>query len=272
MDAINFHDINFWIGENNLERKYSVAESNLLDILIQRKQKYNIKGTTVTHFNSLFYYPSSGNDIVARLLQEINAGMESDLLIYGAMFLEQEYLINPFEFEKSLLNRYREGFKLLRLFPKTQKYPYDMRLLKGIYEILDNYSFPVMISLDEIDITGDKYIEWGNILDIANKYENIPLIIDGGNSKELMFNSYLFLLVKNSTNIYFSTHNLFGTNQIEDIAGIAGSERLLFDTYFPYYDTEISVDRLKEAGLTEEEKKNMAAENIRRLFAGIRIG
>ena len=271
MNSLNFHDVNFWIGENNLSEKYSVDESSLLDILIQRKREYSITGTAVTHFNSFFYYPSSGNDQLAGLIREINAGRESDLLICGAMLLEHEYLANPFEFEKRLLDRIREGFKLLRLYPKSHKYPYEVRLLKGIYEILDNYSFPVMISLDEVDVTGDKQIEWGNLLEIANKYENIPLIIDGGNSKELMFNSYIFLLLKNSTNIYLDTHNLFGINQIEDIADIAGSERLIFDSYFPFYEPVISIERIKESGLSDSDKRNIATENIERLFRNIRI-
>jgi hypothetical protein len=271
MGLINFHDTNFWIGENNLSKNHSVDETNLLNILIQRKKEYGITGTAVTHFNSFFYYPSSGNDLLAEFIQEINAGSESSLYICGAMLLEQEYLSNPFEFEKKLLNRIREGFKLLRLFPKSHKYPYDMRLLKGIYEILDNYSFPVMISLEEIDITGDKYIEWGNVLEIANKYENIPLIIDGGNSKELMFNSYIFLLLKNSTNIYLNTHNLFGINQIEDLVDIAGSERLIFDSYFPFYEAAISIERIKKASLPDEDKQNIAMNNIERLFRNIRV-
>ena len=179
--------------------------------------------------------------------------------------------MNPFEFEKSLLNRIREGFKLMRLFPKSQKYPYDAQLLRSIYEILDNYSFPVMISLDELDITGDKQIEWSNILEIANRYENIPLIVDGGNSKELMFNSYFFLLLKNSTNIYLNTHNLFGINQIEDLIDIAGSERLIFDSYFPFYKPALSVERIRAASLSEVDKNNIAMENIERLFSNIKI-
>ena len=271
MGLLNFHDTNFWIGENNLSKKHSVEESSLLDILIQRKREHGITGTAVTHFNSFFYYPSSGNDLLAGIIQEINAGRESDLSICGVMLLEQEYLSNPFEFEKKLLDRIREGFKLLRLVPKSHKYPYDLRLLKGIYEILENYSFPVMISLDELDITGDKQIEWGNILEIANKYENIPMIVDGGNSKELMFNSYFFLLLKNSSNIYLNTHNLFGINQIEDIVDIAGSERLIFDSYFPFYEPALSVERIREASLSEEDKKNIAMDNIERLFRNIKI-
>ena len=145
-------------------------------------------------------------------------------------------LQNPKNFENILTKRYRQGFRLLRLFPKTQKYPYVQNLLKRIFEILDHYSFPVMISLDEIDITGDKAIEWEKLLEIADKFKNIPLIIDGGNSKELMYNSYLFALLKNSSNIFLNTHNLFGINQIEDLVSASGPDRILFDSYFPYYE------------------------------------
>jgi predicted TIM-barrel fold metal-dependent hydrolase len=276
MSEIFFHDINFWTGENNLSGKYSVADDKLPGILEERVKKYGILSTTITHFNSFFYSPASGNEMLSDLLIRLDAqktgeGQKAEHKFYGAMLLEHESVHRSESFKKTLINRYRQGFRLIRLFPKTHKYPYSAGLMKDIYGVLDDLCFPVMINLDEIDITGDKCIEWEKLLEIADKFKNIPLIVDGGDAKELMFNSYFFILLKNSTNIFLSTHNLFGTNQIEDLVSVSGAGRLLFDSYFPFYEPYISAERILVSGLPDESKRMIAFQNIEKIYSGIKI-
>ena len=266
--SMKFYDINFWIGENLLSERLTVNDNNLKEILKERKNRFNIVVTTVTHFISLFYYPKIGNDILSNLLSTVNGETPN---AKGALVMEQEYFAYPDSFEEGLKKRYRQGFRILRLFPKSHKYPYDNRCFKKFYEVLNYYNFPVMINLDEIDITGNKSIEWEKILEIAETYKNLPIIIDGGNSKELMYNSYLSTLLKNSLNIYINTHNLFAVNQIEDLSKIAGSGRLIFDSYFPYYSTNLSIGRILSSSLDEVDKKNIANSNIKKIFNNIKI-
>ena len=266
--AVQFHDINFWTGENFLSKRLTISDSSLKKILKERKSKFNIVGTTVTHFISLFYYPKEGNDAVAKLVSTINKEVSG---VNGALVMEQDYFAHPDNFGEGLRKRYKQGFRLLRLFPKSHKYPYDSRCFREFYEVLDYYKFPVMISLDEIDVTGNKNIEWEKILEIAETYKNLPIIIDGGNSKELMYNSYLMVLLRNSSNVYVDTHNLFAINQIEDLSQIAGSDRLIFDSYFPYCSTILPVERIRNSSLGEVEIENIANLNIRRIFKNIKI-
>ncbi|MBM3706417.1 MAG: hypothetical protein FJW66_07835 [Actinobacteria bacterium] len=284
-ESVDFHDINFWAGENNLSMKYSVAEDKLPDILEQRLKNYGITATTITHFNSFYHYPSCGNEMLSGLLKELNerqyesnkkksersggANHEKICRFFGAMLLEHESIYNPEKFEKILARRYKQGFRLVRLFPKSHKYPYSYRLLENIYRVLDSYHFPVMISLDEIDITGDKCIEWEKLIEIADNFKNMPLIIDGGSAKELMFNNYFFVLLKNSSSIFLNTHNLFGANQIEDLSSASGPHRLVFDSNFPFYDPSISVERVLGAGLPEDSKRMIASGSIEKIYSGI---
>ncbi len=266
--GIKFYDINFWIGENHLSKKFTVPDARLTEILERRKDKFNITGTLITHFNSYFYYPRIGNDIVSGLLSKNDTtGFDLD----GMIVMEQDYFHEPESFKKGLLSRHKQGFKALRLFPKSHKYPFEILGFGKFYEILNHYSFPVMISLDEIDITGNKNIEWEKILEIAGKYNDIPIIIDGGASKELMFNSFLFSLLKNSQNIYLNIHNLLAIDQIEDLAGIGGADRLLFDSNFPYYEPHLSVGRLINSSLSKENKEEIAGLNIQNIFKEIKI-
>ncbi|MBM3709273.1 MAG: hypothetical protein FJW61_02470 [Actinobacteria bacterium] len=265
---LKFYDINFWIGENPLSAKLSIREQNLVKILDARKKNFKIEGTAILHFKAFFLNPRLGNDIVANLLSTID---KETLDVSGVMFMEQDYFTSPEHFKGNIVKRFNQGFRIIAFFPKTHKYPFEANCCREFYEVLNYYNFPMVINLDEIDITGNKNIEWDKLLIIADKFPNMPIIIDGGLSKELMYTSYLSLLIKNSSNIYINIHNLFAMNQIEDLTKYASADRLIFDTYFPYYDTYISTERLINSTLDNSEKEKIAILNIKKIFHEIGI-
>lgn len=289
-DAIEFFDTNFWIGENNISEKYSTDDGSAMKAIFERAEKYNITSALITHFNSLFCSPETGNDLLAGFLKGANdylnnnsaehsfrsansegSSIPKNIACSGMLFMEFDYFKGPEIFKSQLLKRYSEGFRCIKLLPKSHKYPFEATLLKHVYQVLDECRFPVMISIDELDITGDKYIEWMKILHVAGSFVNMPIIIDGGNSKEMIFNSYIYLLLQNSSNIYFNTHNLFSLGQIENIASFGGSGRLIFDSYFPFYETFLSVDRILEADLPEKDIRNIASLNMKNIIDKIKI-
>ena len=263
---IKFYDSNIWIGENNYSEKLTIPDNSIKKLLSDRKKNSNITGNLITHHISLFYYPRVGNDILADVIADEDL---SEYELSGAMAMEQDYFSDPAGFENGLESRFKQGFRVLRLFPRTHKYPFEAGGFGRFYKVLDSHRFPVMINLDEIDITGNKNIEWERILEIASMFINIPIIIDGGASKELMFNSYLFSLLHNSENIYLNTHNLLAMDQLEDLVGAGGEKRLLFDSNFPYLETHLAVGRLLNSGLSLENKSRIAGLNIKDLFKRI---
>ncbi|MES0341400.1 MAG: hypothetical protein ABUK08_03700 [Candidatus Humimicrobiaceae bacterium] len=265
---IKFYDSNVWIGENNYSEKLTIPENSIKRLLSDKKKNFNITGNLITHHMSYFYYPRVGNDILASLISNEDL---SEYELAGVMAMEQDYFSEHESFEKGLKTRYQQGFRALRLFPRTHKYPFEIIGFGKFYEVLDHYNFPVIISLDEIDITGNKNIEWERILEIASKFKDIPLIIDGGTSKELIFNSYLFSLLGSSENIYLNTHNLLAMDQLEDLVDAGGEKRLLFDSNFPYLETHLSVGRLINAGLSLENKNRIAGLNIKNIFEEIKF-
>jgi len=264
---IEFFDTNFWIGENYLSRDISKNISSIEGILSAISGKNRIRSFIINSFEALYCYPKSGNDVLSRYLKELSVKGHK---IFGCWFFEQELIADANSFEKALIDRISSGFRCMRLLPKSQKYPYKQLLMHDIYKICDCYNFPVIISLEEIDVTGNKEIEWEELLKIAQAYSNMPLIIDGGGSKELLYSSYIVALLENSSNIYLNTHNMLAANQIEDLSLRFGPERLLFDTYFPYYDPVISTDRLLSSGLRPEDKKKISSGNIKEIIGKIK--
>ena len=267
---IEFFDSNFWMGEHNISNKHTVSDISSLDEISGRTAKYNINGALINHFNGYFCSAEAGNDMLSDFLEKANSSSAA-AACYGVLFVEFEYFKGPEIFHEHLKKRYQQGFRAIRLLPKSHKYPFEATLLKHIYEVLNSCRFPVIINLEELDITGDKYIEWMKILHVAASFPEMPVIIDGGSSKEIMFNSYIYLLIKNSSNIYFNTHNLFSLGQIENIVGFGGSGRLVFDSFYPFYETFLSVDRILEADLEEKDKQNIASANIKNIMNNIKI-
>ncbi|MBN1298923.1 MAG: amidohydrolase family protein [Actinobacteria bacterium] len=260
-----FADVNFWMGQNFTSSRYSIDEKKAIDIISSAHLEKNIKTFFISSFLSASYSPIKGNEITAGFLND----NETKADIFGVLFLEQENFSRPLAFKDNIIKRYGQGFRLLRLLPKSHKYPYEAKLLSGFYEVLDRMRFPVILSLDEIDITGNKSIEWNSIYEICNRYENMPFIIDGGESKELMYNSYLLSLLYSTLNVFIETHNLLGFNQIEDLANFAGSKRIIFGSYYPFMEQNISLSRLLNAGISQDEKQDIAAANILKLVNNI---
>jgi len=267
-ENIEFYDTNFWFGENNISRKYTVFGEDLIHKLLKRKNENNIKNTIIFNFLSYFYDAETGNNDTLRLIEKDEF---KDVGAKGALFMEQRFFFCPNDFEKWLIDRVKNGFVVLRLLPKTQKYPYEPSLFKPFYEILNEHNFPIIISIDELDITGNKSIEWDKIKEIADKFENIPIIVDGGQSKELMYNCFLLSFLNSTKNIYIETHNLLGFNQVEDLARFKSASRLIFGSYYPFFDDEMAVSRIINGGLNNHEKTKIASINIKNIIDKIKI-
>jgi hypothetical protein len=265
---IIFADVNFWIGENYLYPKYSVDDNKAEEEINSGFLKNSIGAVFISNFISLYYSPGRGNEITADFLK-INSQKRPQ--IYGVLFFEQQDFASPENFREKVIEKYKQGFRIVRLLPKSHKYPYEKELFCKFYEVLNDLKFPIIISIDEIDITANKNIEWHKIADIAGSYSDMPIILDGGDSKELMYNSYLLSLLDNFSNIYIETHNLLGFNQVEDLAGFKGAQRLIFGSYWPFMERNISVSRILNSGLDSCSKQEIAAGSIQRIIKGINI-
>jgi len=265
---IEFFDSNFWFGENYLSSKYTLLEDDAIKILIKRKEDLNITHTLITNLLGFYSNPKVGNDQISRILVKEDFKLVG---AFGVLFMEHEYFFKTTSFGNWIEKKHKEGFRLLRLAPKTHKYSYDASLFNSFYDILNYYNFPIIINIEEMDITGNKDIEWEKLIQIANSYENIPIILDGGASKELMYNSYLFSVLNNSSNIFIETHDLLGFNQIEDLTEFDSAERLIFGSYFPFFQSELSVSRILNSTIKIKDKKKIASENLTNIIDNIII-
>ncbi len=261
----NIIDLNCWFGNHYLSEELSTDEKKLegYNDYLQTLCKNPV--VTLSSYYSLYCDPVSGDEELGGFIAGFN--FLSGCLIFPNYFISRED-----EFASYLEEKYLNGFKFLRVYPKTHKYLADARSMGRIYNILDMCSFPLVINLDEIDLTGNKAIDWTIVRDISDAFPNTPLILDGGNSKELMFNGYFFQLLESCSNLYLESHNLLAFNQIEEIVFKFGASRILLGSNFPAYPAFLSAERIIFARIEDEEKKKILADNARSLIEGIDFG
>jgi predicted TIM-barrel fold metal-dependent hydrolase len=257
-------DCNFWFGTNYLNQELSVDTGKINTYTGYLSTNTETPTIAVSSYFSLYIDPVEGDNILADLIN-------SNQSLIGSMIFPNYFISREQDFDKYLKKKYNEKFKFCRLYPKTHKYMIHNCVFKKIYFFLSKYRFPIIINLDEIDVTGNKAINWQLISDISQQYPDIPVIIDGGNSKELMFNGYFYQLLENSENIYLETHNLLGFNQIEDLSEKFGSKKLIFGSYYPFYPGYLSYERIKYARISQDDKDNIASGNIKTILNNIKL-
>ncbi|MHB1444029.1 MAG: hypothetical protein ACYCXO_14990, partial [Candidatus Humimicrobiaceae bacterium] len=155
------YDVNLWYGVNNTDWGLSVSDKDLKKYVSFLKNKSEEVKLFVSSYLSYSYDPVVGDNLLARLIKEDESF--SGVLIFPNYFISRED-----EFENYLVERLKDGFKLIRFY-KAHKYEMKPWALKKIYAVLNKFKFPAIISLDDIDITGNKAIDWDLIYEIATQ-------------------------------------------------------------------------------------------------------
>ncbi|MHB1346837.1 MAG: amidohydrolase family protein [Candidatus Humimicrobiaceae bacterium] len=258
----NVIDCNAWFGNDIFNDELSAGKKELENHINSLKEEAKKTQVFLTNYYSLKYDPFEGDIETEKIISSGQADYLGNLVFPSFFVLERN------NFEKYLYEKYRSGFKILRFFPKNHKYNFDLWALRYFFEILEEHSFPIMVNIEELDITGNKDINWRILYEISSKFNRIPLIIEGGNSKEMMFTGYLTQLLGECKNLFLTVHNLLAFDQIEEISEKFAS-RLLFDSYFPYYQEKMVLGRIKAARINETDRKKILGKNISGILSRI---
>jgi uncharacterized protein len=251
---IDFFDCKFWIKE-------TFSEYNKLKKLFSEN---NIKNAVVSNHLSLSYDWNIGNNYLTS-----NSSLVSDKSIYFCFLIAPEVCILK-DLNKYFLECYDKKVRMFRFFPKSHIFKLNDYYMQKIFKILDNYRFPIMIDLKQLDITGNKYFDVCDIENILHKYSRMPFILECS-LKMLMFNRLIFPLMEKYKNLYIETSNLLLVNQIEDLVKKFGSNRLIFGTNYPVLEVEFSVGRILLSDLKESEKRDICSANIKTILDDIEI-
>ncbi|MCP4643539.1 MAG: amidohydrolase family protein [bacterium] len=104
--------------------------------------------------------------------------------------------------------------------------------------------------------------------ELAGRYPALPFILAG---VQYRFLRVIVPLMETFTNVYLSLgFNFNSHNGIEHLVKVLGDDRLLFGTGFPDTEAAGAITMLAYAGIADEVKQRIGAENTERLIKGIR--
>lgn len=178
----------------------------------------------------------------------------------GFMTLHQD--LTEEEIEKEVDWCIKNGFKGVKLHPDFQKFYIDGEDAEKFYRVIGD-RLPILFH------TGDDRYEYSKpkrLVAMAKKYPNVKFIAAhfGGYRcwKDVGF--YVGL-----DNVYFDTCSsltFISKETARDIIDLLGADKFFFGTDFPMWDAEKELERFNAIEMTNEERKMILSENIKKLL------
>ncbi len=264
-----FFDSNCWLDS----KSYCLSSSLYTD---QEKQEktYNIK--KILDDNNI-----SKTMLTSRLARDYDWDIGNKKLLNSRLSetiegLYYGFVLTPdvnftYHFDDFVKDAYRNKVRLFRFFPKSQLFYLNDYYMKKILKTLSALRFPIMLDLKQLDITGNKYFDIATLEDVLEKNKDLPLILET-TLKQCMFSRFYFPLLERFENLYLEVSGILLYDQIEGYVEKFGSERLIFGTNYPALPIEINTNRIILAEISEQDKKNIAYENMNNIIGGIEVG
>ena len=262
MSDLNFFDCNCQIGRRATKGPREFCE---LSELLDQMEYYSIKEALVCHSVSVEYNPTLGNSM---LLDEI----KSHKNLHGIWVLIPGEVRDTEEPEAIMEEMLKDDIYIAKIYPKTHGFILDDFYCGKLLSALEKRRIPLFIDHEEfclidrnVNGTGE---EWERIREICQKHPDLPLVITN-----IPFWSrfrYLDPLFEAFENLYIET-SLYNIHiGIEYVCEKFGARRLLFGTNMPIFSAGGALSTLLYADISDEEKRMIAGDNLRRLIGEIK--
>lgn len=219
--------------------------------LLEYMDHAGIEKALVWHKTMLELDPTSGNKI---LMDEV-AGMDRLIPSWTVLpcVTDREYAPEVF-FESMKQN----GVKALRAFPEANRYFLCATTMRRQLELMAELKIPL-------------YVEPRNgfetVYGLLAEFPSLTVVLC--NIGCWPSARYVYPLLENYKNFYFETGDFGMLRGFEEVCGYYGSERMLFGTAFPTNNMGGAMHALMRANITEEEKQNIAYDNLDRLLSEV---
>ncbi|RLE54825.1 MAG: hypothetical protein DRJ30_04555 [Candidatus Methanomethylicota archaeon] len=243
-------DAHTYIGESIYwRRKFTVED------LIERMDKNGIDAAMVVAPPPGPYY-DDGNKMV------FEAAEKYPDRIYGI------YRLNPWfreeeleKAEKAVLNW---GFKAFHLDPQNESYSISSSIVKPVIDLAEKLDVPIYIRSSQ-----SQFCPPEGIVFLAYSNPNVK-IITGRSTLATMLSAFP-PISKHLRNLYFETYPLRGGHNGVDrslklFLETIDPSRLLFSSHTPFGHLELELKIIELTGVTEDYRRLMMGENVRRLL------
>ena len=153
-----------------------------------------------------------------------------------------------------------------RIFPLEHLFMLRLWNIATLLDCLTVHHIPLFIDFG-VKGWSDENFDWDGIVEIGTAYPDLPLILTSVN---ISSDRRLIPLMKHFPNVYVETSYYTVHRGIELLVSAVGPERILFGSGLPQRAPGPALTALSYSLITDEEKKLVAGDNLRRLLNGVR--
>lgn len=149
----------------------------------------------------------------------------------------------------------KHNVKAVKIYPRTHNFTLSIRCMDGLLSYLNETQMPLLADQSEI--------AWEEIDATLRRFPKLPFILTSVNYR---LGRFVEPLLKQHHNLYLEISRYQVHRGLEHLCGRCGSERLLFGSGLPLFSPEPIMMMIVSAGISEQDKKNIAGDNMRRLL------
>ncbi|MFZ8829079.1 MAG: amidohydrolase family protein [Armatimonadota bacterium] len=233
-------DCNTWVGFYP-RQAIDLSPTVLLTLM----RRYGVARALFVHTTAVFYDPRMGNDWAVQVAHQ-SGGMLLPVAVINPLLFRD--MINEAE------RRRQQGFRLFRVFPHLQGWQPRIAPFRTFLQWLNEQGLPLLVDCPQVG--------WASELAELTQGSSAPLILVGvheGNLGEALS------ALSACPNLYLETSGLKQPDGYEMAAATVGVERLIFGSGAPLHYFASALLPLLHSSLSDEEKRKVLVDNLRRL-------
>jgi len=259
MDDLGFFDAHCYVGRY---KTFRAGSFHTTEDLLQQMDHYGISEALVTHAMSREHHPVDGNAAaIAEASKSARLHASWSLLPSAS-----KEMPSPAELVPTMI---AQGVKAAKLFPGMYTFTLSEWCIGEALEALEEHRVPTFVDPDrELDTWDSDKFDWDAVSSLCTTHPALPIVLSEARFRSS--NRMLYALLGKHPNLHIETSGYWAHHAVEFIAREFGPGRLLFGTRMPVRDPACAIGQVAYADMSDEYKKLVAGDNLRRLLAGVK--
>lgn len=226
------------------------------EAILSLMDKYQIETLAVCSTRSIFWDWRQGNEETITLAAKYPARFIA--------FISISPIFPVPDLVRHLRDYKRRQVKGIRLYP--QHHGYSLTASSGVAEILktaQEIELPVVLPIRVIMLWGLPELDLSAIEETVSRYPKLHIVLSGINYGTTL---RAYDLMQKFPNVYLEISGLQSFRAVDNAVQVVGAKRILFGSGLPLQYPACSVEKLRVAKISQEQRQAIAEGNARALL------
>ena len=226
------------------------------EAILSLMDKYQIETLAVCSTRSVFSDWREGNEETIALAAKYPARF--------LPFISMSPILPVPELVRRLRDYKRRQVKGIRLYP--QHHAYSLTASSGIAEVLktaQEIELPVVLPVRVIMVWGMPELDLSAVEETVSRYPKLRFVLSAINYGATL---RAYDIMQRFSNVYLEISGLQGFHGVDNAVQIVGAKRILFGSGLPLQYPACSLEKLRVAKISQEQRQAIAEGNARALL------